>query len=157
MKKALYPGSFDPVTFGHLDVIERALGLFDEVIVAVACNIRKQSIFSVQERVKLLQQALQHQPRVKITHFEGLVVDYARTQQATALLRGVRSTSDYEVESQMAHFNRDMSGLETVFLVTDKKYFYVSSRFVREIAAFKGPVSAYVPTHVERALQEKLQ
>ena len=155
MTLALYPGSFDPITNGHLNLIKRGLKLFDNMIVAVAHNVRKQSLFSVQERMDMIAESVAD-PRVEVATFEGLLTSYAHKCQATVVLRGLRAVSDFEFEFQLAHMNRRIgSGLETVFMMTGEEHFYVSSQIVREIAAFGGQVTGFVPPHVERRLKEK--
>jgi pantetheine-phosphate adenylyltransferase len=155
MTLALYPGSFDPITHGHLNLIMRGLKLFDNMIVAVAHNVRKQSLFSVQERMDMIAESIQDK-RIEVASFEGLLTGYAQKRQATVVLRGLRAVSDFDFEFQLAHMNRRIgSGLETVFMMTGEEHFYVSSQIVREIAAFGGQVTGFVPPHVERRLKEK--
>ena len=155
MTLALYPGSFDPITHGHLNLIKRGLKLFDRMIVAVAHNVRKKSLFSVEERMAMIAESVED-PRIEVASFEGLLTAYAQKRQATAVLRGLRAISDFEFEFQLAHMNRRIgSGLETVFMMTGEEHFYVSSNIVREIAAFGGQVTGFVPPHVERRLKEK--
>ena len=156
MKRALYPGSFDPITFGHINLIERALPLFDEVLVAVVDNPKKSAFFTPEERVDMIKQSFENHPlrqKLRLDHFSGLLVDYARTQKASVLLRGLRSAPDFEIEFQMAHANRKIGqGLETFFMMTGEEFFYISSQFVREVASFGGDVSAFVPPHVAKRL-----
>lgn len=155
MSVALYPGSFDPVTYGHLNLIDRGIRLFDHLIVAVATNVRKQDFFSPQERVQMIQEALKDD-RVEVVTFTGLLVDYARARGASAILRGLRAISDFEFEFQMAHMNRRLApGIETVFMMTGDEHFYVSSQLVREVAAFGGSVHGLVPPHVEALLKAR--
>ena len=161
MTVALYPGSFDPITNGHLNLIERGLRVFDRVIVAVAINRAKQPLFSPEERMALIREAAQlddkiDEARVEIASFTGLLVDFAQQQSAQVVLRGLRAISDFEFEFQMTHMNRRLHpGLEMVFMMTDEEYFFVSSSLVREIAAFGGKVEGLVPANVERALAER--
>ena len=156
MTLALYPGSFDPLTNGHLNLINRGVKVFDRLIVAVAHNVRKQALFSAEERMALIREAVNHDPRIEVASFEGLLVEYAKKRQATVILRGLRAVSDFEFEFQLAHMNRRLgSGLETVFMMTGEEHFYVSSALVREIASFGGQVTGLVPDHVERKLKEK--
>jgi pantetheine-phosphate adenylyltransferase len=156
MRRAVYPGSFDPVTNGHLDVVERAARLFDEVLIAVARNEAKSALFSTEERVKLLEQVTKHLPNVKVTHFSGLLVDFARENQIHAIVRGLRAISDFEFEFQMALMNRKLdSGIETIFLMPKEEYTYLSSRMVKEIARLGGNVEAFVPESIACALREK--
>lgn len=154
MNRALYPGSFDPVTFGHLDVLQRASLLFDEVLVAVAHNESKSALFSTEQRVGLLRESTQSLPNVRITSFQGLLVDFARQQGARAILRGLRAISDFEYEFQMALMNRSLEPkLETLFLMPSEEYTYVSSRLVKEVSKLGGNVSRFVPECVAQALQ----
>jgi pantetheine-phosphate adenylyltransferase len=156
MKRAIYPGSFDPITNGHLDVIERALKLFDQVVVAVAHNDEKQPLFSLAERLDLLQQALRKMNNVRIAQFQGLLVDFAAAENASAVIRGLRAVSDFEFEFQMALMNRKLdSSVETIFLMPKEEYTYLSSRLVKEIARLGGDVSKFVPNVVARALGDK--
>jgi pantetheine-phosphate adenylyltransferase len=146
---AIYPGSFDPVTLGHLDVITRGSRLFERVIVAIARNPAKTPLFTVEERLQQIRQATGHLTNVSVDSFEGLTVDYAQQTGASALLRGLRAISDFELELQMAHTNKTLANqVETVFLVTSNEYSFLSSSVVREIAKFGGPIGHLVPNHV---------
>jgi pantetheine-phosphate adenylyltransferase len=159
MKKsiAIYPGSFDPVTNGHLDLIERAEQMFDLLIVAVLKNVDKQPLFSVNERVEMLREVTKHWPGVEVDVFEGLLVEYARKRHAGVILRGIRAISDYEYELQMALMNRKLEPrLETVFMIPGEPYSYLSSRLVREIAQLGGPLDGFVPAVVEQRLRAKV-
>ena len=153
MRRAIYPGSFDPITNGHLDVVERAGKLFDEVVVAVAHNIEKEPLFTLEERLDLLRQTLGKQTRVRIGQFGGLLVDFAVAEQASAVIRGLRAVSDFEFEFQMALMNRKLQAVvETIFLMPKEEYTYLSSRLVKEIARLGGDVSTFVPSVVATAL-----
>ena len=153
---AIYPGSFDPVTNGHLDLIERGAKIFGRLIVAVLRNADKQPLFTVDERVEMLREVTRSFPTVEVDVFEGLLVDYARRRGAQVILRGIRAISDYEYELQMALMNRKLDEtMETIFLMPNEKYTYLSSNFVREIARLGGDVSKFVPPIVLRALLQK--
>ena len=156
VRRAIYPGSFDPVTNGHLDVIERAARLFDEVVVAVAYNEQKKSLFTAAERTRMIEGVLPKLPGVSIMSFDGLLVEFAKAQGATAVLRGLRAVSDFEFEFQMALMNRKLEPcIETIFLMPAENYTYLSSRIVKEIARLGGNVEAFVPPSVAVALREK--
>ncbi len=158
MRRAIYPGSFDPVTNGHLDVIERARKLFDEVIVAVAHNDQKQPLFALEERLAFLRASLNGTDRVKIAPLDGLLVDFAVRQKATAVVRGLRAVSDFEFEFQMALMNRKLeANVETIFLMPKEEYTYLSSRIVKEIARLGGDISKFVPPKVVEAFAMKRQ
>ena len=156
LRRAIYPGSFDPVTNGHLDVIERARKLFDEVVVAVAHNDEKQPLFSLEQRLDLLQQTAGQIENVRIAEFSGLLVEFARAQNAGAVIRGLRAVSDFEFEFQMALMNRNLNAaVETIFLMPKEEYTYLSSRIVKEIARLGGNVSTFVPDCVAKSLSGK--
>ena len=156
MRRAIYPGSFDPVTNGHLYVIERARKLFDEVVVAVAHNDEKQPLFSLEERLELLRETAGRIDNVRIAEFKGLLVDFAKAGKAGAVIRGLRAVSDFEFEFQMALMNRKLeAGVETIFLMPKEEYTYLSSRIVKEIARLGGDVSSFVPARVAKALSRK--
>ena len=156
MRRAVYPGSFDPVTNGHLDVIERARKLFDEVIVAVAHNDEKEALFSLEERLQFLQDSIGKIDMVRIAQFDGLLVEFATAQKASAVIRGLRAVSDFEFEFQMALMNRKLeAGVETIFLMPKEEYTYLSSRIIKEIARLGGDVSSFVPPVVSKALVRK--
>lgn len=158
MRTAIYPGSFDPLTNGHLDVIQRAAKLFDHVIVAVAQNAEKHPLFTMEERLKLVEKGTRHLSHVKADAFGGLLVDYARSKKAQAIVRGLRAVSDFEFEFQMALMNRKLDeGIETIFMMPKDTYTFISSRIVKEIARLGGDVSAFVPVHVRTALHAKLK
>lgn len=146
---AIYPGSFDPITFGHLDIIERGAQLFDHVIVAVLCNPNKQPLFSAEQRIQQIQHCTQHLSGVEVDQFAGLAVEYAKQRNAKVLLRGLRVLSDFEKELQMAHTNQTLwQNLETVFLATSNEYSFLSSSVVKEIARFGGSVEHLIPKSV---------
>jgi pantetheine-phosphate adenylyltransferase len=156
MKRAIYPGSFDPVTNGHLDVIDRACNLFDEVIVAIADNVEKQPLFALEDRLEMLRSSLEGRSNVRVGQFAGLLVDFAVKENANAVVRGLRAVSDFEFEFQMALMNRKLQGtVETIFLMPKEDYTYLSSRLVKEIARLGGDVSKFVPTHVANGLRKK--
>ncbi len=157
-RRAIYPGSFDPVTNGHLDVIERARKLFDQVVVAVAQNVEKQPLFTLEERVSLLQSTTRNFDNVEIAPLPGLLVDFAVAREAVAVIRGLRAVSDFEFEFQMALMNRKLqSKIETLFLMPTEEYTYLSSSIVKEIARLGGRVVDFVPAPVATALQTKLK
>ncbi len=157
MLRAVYPGSFDPVTYGHLDIIRRSRSLADELIVGVLNNKAKTPLFSVEERVKILEEMTKNMPGVKIVPFEGLLIDFAKEMSAGIVVRGLRAVTDFEYELQMAQTNNKLSPeLETVFLTTSLEYSYLSSTIVKEVAAFGGDISQFVPETIERRIQEKI-
>jgi pantetheine-phosphate adenylyltransferase len=146
MRAAIYPGSFDPLTNGHLSLVQRGLQMFDRVVVAIAVNPKKTPLFTMQERMQMIADAIGPEPRVEIDHFEGLMVDYVRKRKMNVVLRGLRAMSDFEYEFQLANMNRRLAPeLETVFMMTGEDYFYVSSNLVREVASFGGNVEGMVP------------
>jgi pantetheine-phosphate adenylyltransferase len=156
VRRAIYPGSFDPITNGHLDVLQRAARLFDEVVVAVAFNEQKHSLFPVDERVALLKETTSGITNVSVSRFDGLLVDFARAQGASAVVRGLRAVSDFEFEFQMALMNRKLEpGIETIFMMPAEKYTYLSSRIVKEIGRLGGNVDSFVPDSVAAALRRK--
>jgi pantetheine-phosphate adenylyltransferase len=156
MKVAIYPGSFDPITNGHLDVLRRAATMFDRVIVAIARNAEKTPLFSVPERVALVRGAVQGMANVTVDAFDGLLVQYARRKKALVIVRGLRAVSDFEYELQLALMNRRLeSRVETIFLAPKDEYTFISSRMVKEIAKLGGDVGAFVPPAVKRAMARK--
>ncbi|HYR86182.1 MAG: pantetheine-phosphate adenylyltransferase [Acidobacteria bacterium] len=159
MTTAIYPGSFDPLTFGHVDIIERSTRLFDKVIVAILTNPQKAALFTVKERTELMHDILEPRfPNVEIDVFEGLLVDYAKQKKAQVIVRGIRAISDYEYEFQMALMNRRLAPeIETVFMTPAEHYSYLSSRLVKEIAELGGSVSGLVPELVEKRLKQRFK
>lgn len=156
MKIAIYPGTFDPVTNGHIDILERALKLFDKVIMTIARNTAKNPLFSEEERITLLRQVTKRYKNVEVDLFEGLLVDYVQKRNAIAVVRGLRAMTDFEYELQMALMNQKLNEkMETVFLMPNEKYTYLSSNFVREISRLGGDVSKFVPPVVLKVLQQK--
>ena len=157
MATAVYPGSFDPVTLGHMDIIERTARMFDHVIIGVLQNNSKTPLFSVEERVKILEEATKDLPNVKVESFSGLLVDYAAKKNVNVAVRGLRAITDFEYELQNAQTNRKLSGdrLDTVFLTTSLEYAYLSSSSVKEIASFNGDISQCVPPFVAKLVYEK--
>jgi len=158
MKIAIYPGSFDPVTNGHLDILERASSIFDKVYIAIATNLAKAPLFSAEERRDLIQSCIGRFPNVQIDCFDGLAVEYARKVGASVIIRGLRAISDFDYEFQMALMNRHLDeNVDTVFLMPHEDYTYLSSSMVREIARFGGDISAFVPPEVKAALCNKIR
>ena len=157
MKKIIYPGTFDPITNGHLDIVERAAGLFDHVILAIAKHPKKNSLFTVEERIDLIQASIEHLDNVSVSSTDGLIVRFAKENEAIALIRGLRSISDFEYEFQMALMNRSLAPeISTVFMMPDERYMHLNSTVVKEIAALEGDISAFVPAIVEAQLKSKL-
>lgn len=153
---AIYPGSFDPVTCGHMDLVHRAARIFPHLVVAVAVNVRKQPMFTPEERVDMLREALKSVPQVEVDSFSGLLVDYAMQRKANVVVRGLRALSDFENEFQMAHMNRRLAPkLETFFMMTGQEHFYVSSQTVKEVAYFDGDISGLVPEGVLQRMRAK--
>jgi len=154
---AVYPGSFDPFTKGHVDILERSSKLFDRIIVAVVSNVHKKSLFTLEERVEMIQEATRHVPNVEVDWFSGLVVNYVKEKGACAIIRGLRTVADFEYEMQMAMMNRYLlPEVDTVFIMSSSDYYYISSSGVKEAALLGGPVSDLVPPNVEKKLKEKL-
>lgn len=156
MLSAVYPGSFDPVTYGHLDVIDRAMHLFNPLIVAVAEEGSKEPLFNVMERVEMLKEVLADRPGIEVTHFSGLLVDFLKDRKITFIIRGLRAISDFDSEFQMALTNSKLAPeIDTVFLMTKESHLYLSSSIVKEVAKLGGPVSEFVPAIVEEKLRKK--
>ena len=161
MRTVIYPGTFDPITYGHLDVLERALNLFDEIIITIAVNPSKKPLFSLDERITLIKQVLETNPeghRVKIEGFDGLLVNFAREKKASAIIRGLRAVSDFEYELQMALMNRRLADeITTVFMMPHEKYTYLNSTIVKEVSSLGGNISNFVPKNIQEALIKKLK
>ena len=156
--KVLYPGSFDPITYGHIDIIERCAKEFDQVVVAVLRNSSKVGLFTTEERVHLLKEATMHLENVEIDSFSGLLIDYAKEKDIRIIVKGLRAVSDFEYEMQMALANRKLNpDLETLFMVSNTKYSFLSSSIVREVASLGGDVSSFVPEIVDIALKNKIK
>ena len=155
MRTALYPGTFDPITLGHLDVLHRASLIFDRVIIGVAPNTKKLPILSPEERIRLIEENLKDFQNIEIRSFDGLVVDFARQVGAVALIRGLRAVSDFEYELQMAQMNRNLDeSIETLFLMPNEAYTFVSSTLIKQVAAYGGDISKFVPANVFEALRQ---
>ncbi len=157
VKKVIYPGTFDPVTLGHLDLIKRAVDIFDVLIVAVASNPHKNPLFSLNERIDMLKEVTKDINNIEIDYFEGLLIDYARKKKCNIVLRGIRAISDFEYEFQMALSNRKLAhDIETIFMMPSENYSYLSSKIIKEIASLGADLSGFVPSVVEKKLKEKL-
>ncbi|PJN87038.1 pantetheine-phosphate adenylyltransferase [Bacillus sp. mrc49] len=155
-KIAICPGSFDPITFGHLDIIQRGANVFDEVYVVIVNNSAKNSLFSVEERLELITEATKHMPNVKVDFYQGLTVDYAESVSANAIIRGLRATSDFEYEMQGTSMNRFLNNkIESFFIMTKNQYSFLSSSIVKEVAKYGGDISELVPPVVQEALAKK--
>ncbi len=158
MRRAIYPGSFDPITNGHLDIIERSSKLFDEVIIGVLVNSQKTPLFNFDERIEIIRSVVANWPQVRVDTFNGLLVNYAQSQQADCIVRGIRAISDYEYELQMALMNRRLApNIETVFMMAAEDYSYLSSRLVKEVFMLNGSITGLVPSLVEEKMKEKLK
>ncbi|MFB9569203.1 pantetheine-phosphate adenylyltransferase [Saccharopolyspora hordei] len=156
MRRAVCPGSYDPVTNGHLDIIERASKLFDEVVVAVLINKSKKSLFTVEERLEMLREVAAPWPNVRVDAWHGLLVDYCRTNGIGAIVKGLRAVSDFDYELQMAQMNQQLSGVETMFMSTNPQYSFLASSLVKEVATYGGDVSDLVPPTIEQRLRQRL-
>lgn len=154
---AIYPGSFDPITYGHISVVKRGLKIFDTIIVAVAVNTSKRTVFTERERVEMIGRIFEHEPHVTVDSFRGLLVDYVRKKKAQAILRGIRTVTDFDYEFQMALANKSLDPtVEQIFMMTESKYLYYSSSIIKEIVSLGGSVHEMVPEIVEKALRRKL-
>lgn len=158
MKTIVYPGTFDPVTNGHIDLVERAAKLFGKVVIGIASSSQKTPLFSIEERIQLANECLQHIPNVEIYGFDNLLVNFVKECNADAIMRGLRAVSDFEYEFQLANMNRALSpDIESIFLTPSEQFSYISSSLVREISSLKGDVSQFVPSNVAEALADRLQ
>ncbi|MBS3117244.1 pantetheine-phosphate adenylyltransferase [Candidatus Woesearchaeota archaeon] len=159
MRTAVYPGAFDPVTNGHIDIIERALKLFDKLHVVVGDNPQKAPTFTAKERINMLKEALKnHNNRIEVEHFDGLLLNYVKKKKSNVVIRGLRAITDFEFEFSRALLNRELDkGIETIFIMTKDDYAFLSSSIIKEIAMFHGPVKGFVPEIVERKLKEKFR
>lgn len=154
----IYPGSFDPVTYGHLDIIDRCSRKFDKVIVSILNNKSKKGMFTIEERFRLLERVLEKYDNIEVDTFSGLLIDYAKEKGCTTMIRGLRAVSDFEYEMQMALVNKKLNDdIETFFMVSSGKYAYLSSSIVKEVATFGGDISCFVPNVVERAIKDKIK
>ncbi|MEA1940474.1 MAG: pantetheine-phosphate adenylyltransferase [Candidatus Caldatribacteriota bacterium] len=157
MKRAVYPGSFDPITNGHLDVIKRAISIIDELIVVVAVDLNKKTLFNVEERTYMIRESVKNIKRVKVQSFHGLLTDFMKKNSASIIVRGMRAISDFEHESQLALMNKKLApDIETIFMVTCSKYSYLNSSIVKEIASLNGCIKELVPEVVKRSLRKKI-
>ena len=156
MKVGIYPGSFDPITLGHIDIIERSIRIFDKLIVAVLKNSEKKSLFTVDERIEMILDAVKKFDTVEVIHFDGLTIDFAKSNNANCIVRGLRAVTDFEYELQLAQINKQLDEkIETIFLTTNIRYSYLSSSVVKEIATYNGDISKFVTPYVEKKLKEK--
>ena len=156
MKRVVCPGSFDPITFGHLDIIKRASALFDEVIIAVLVNTTKKTLFTVDERLEMIAEVTSQYPNVRVDSWSGLLVDYCETHDVKAIVKGLRAVTDFDYELQMSQINLELKGIETLFMATAPAHSFLSSSLVKEIATFGGDVSAYLPASIITRVTERL-
>jgi len=156
MKTCIYPGSFDPITYGHIDIIERASKIADKLIVAVLNNFDKSSLFTVDERLEMIRESIKEYDNIEVESFEGLLVDYAKSKGAKIIIRGLRAVTDFEYELQMAQTNRELyNDIDTMFLLTNLKYSYLSSSVVKQVASYEGDISKFVTPYVAEKLKSK--
>lgn len=156
MTRGIYPGTFDPITYGHLDIIDRASNVVDELIIGVLHNYTKETLFSRQERVELIQSVLKDRPQITVKSYDGLLIDFARQEKADFVIRGIRAITDFEYELQMSQTNRILCPeIDTLFFTTSLEYAYLSSSTVREVASFDGDISRFVPEYIEKKVKEK--
>ena len=153
MKRALFPGSFDPITLGHVDIVHRALDLFDEIVIAIGINNDKKYLFSLEKRLAFIRETFKEQPKITVTTYSGLTIDFCKKEQMDYILRGLRNPADFEFEKAIAQTNRKLSGIETVFLLTSANTAYISSSIVRDVFRHKGDISALVPQAVISLLE----
>jgi pantetheine-phosphate adenylyltransferase len=156
MKRVVCPGSFDPITFGHLDIIKRASELFDEVVIAVLVNTTKKTLFTVDERLEMIREVTAELPNVRVDSWKGLLVDYCETHEVKAIVKGLRAVTDFDYELQMSQINLQLKGIETLFMATAPAHSFLSSSLVKEIATFSGDVSAYLPASIIPRVTERL-
>ncbi|MCU1653674.1 MAG: pantetheine-phosphate adenylyltransferase [Pseudonocardiales bacterium] len=156
VRRAVCPGSFDPVTNGHLDIIERTAALFDEIVVAVLVNPQKQGMFTVEERIDMLREVTEHLPNVKVTSFHGLLVDFCREHDVHAIVKGLRAVTDFDYELQMAQMNQRLSGVDTLFMSTSPEYSFIASSLVKDVARFGGDVAHLLPGPVNQRVIDRL-
>jgi pantetheine-phosphate adenylyltransferase len=157
VKRVVCPGSFDPITFGHIDIISRASALFDEVVVAVMVNHSKKTLFTVDERIAMIKEVTSHLPNVRVDSWHGLLVDYCQSNDITSIVKGLRAVSDFDYELQMSQINFQLKGVETLFMSTSPSHSFLSSSLIKEIAAFGGDISAYVPAALTERLKARLR
>ncbi len=156
MKRVVCPGSFDPITFGHLDIVERASSIFDEVVIAVMVNKTKQTLFTVEERIEMTKEVTSKFPNVKVDSWSGLLVDYCKTNDISIIVKGLRAVTDFDYELQMSQINLQLQGVETLFLSTAPAHSFLSSSLVKEIASHGGDVSSYIPATLLERLKDRL-
>ena len=154
MKRAIFPGSFDPITLGHVDIINRAIDLFDEIVIAIGVNNDKKYLFSLEDRIQFIKKTFQNNPKIKVTTYQGLTIEYCKKIDTDYIVRGLRNPADFEFEKSIAQTNRNLSGIETVFLLTSANTSYISSSIVRDVYRNKGDISSLVPNSVPKFKKE---